>query len=200
MNKSPKVAFLALALLATINHITQCYSPDNPPSTLQVIFTFFFGQSQPQPQNNPDQAPAGVTTQDYLTQFRYDLNGTTDTRKEAIIPWHEVQKMEEAIKKELGLIDLRDRNKVNEAIRSVLLNQVKTETIADIRKAEAKGYVTTPEDYQVIPNTHEYDMIARLGRAPHLNGESIAQYFGEARKQATRKALRERHSNYNPFL
>ena len=196
MKKSFTVNSLALLLFATSIHMTRCDATNNQPSFYQVVITWFFGNSY-QPHNNSDQAPVDVTAQDYINQFRCDLNGpATHQNRKPVIPWHEVDEMEAVIREELRNINLRDRDMANQIIRSVLLNQVKTETVLDLNQLRQEGLYISPEEYQSIPNSHECNILARLNRAPHLNGESIAQYFGENRKNETKKAVLKK---YNAF-
>lgn len=189
MNKLSKTTVLALCLLATSTQTTQCVS-----SGWQVFITFLFGDSQPQSQNSSDQAPAGVTVEDYITQFRYDLNGSVDQNRNPVIPWDEVKEMEATIKEELRFTNLRDKETVNNKIRSILLNHVKTKTISDLKQLTHDGFYLTSDDYTRISNSNENNMLARLSQIPHLNGEAIAQYFGAARKNTLRDILNNRQN------
>lgn len=73
-----------------------------------------------------------------------------------------------------------------------MCNQVKTGTAKDLNMLASEGFYITRKEYQTIPNAYENNMIARLGKMPHLNGEAIAQYFGEMRKESIRNSLKNR--------
>src|SRR5690242_16810728 len=105
MNKNTA---LALILFTTTSQILP-----NPPSYWQIFVTLVFGN--PQPQENPDQAPAGVNINDYIAQLRSDLNGQNN-RYEPVIPAHEMSEIEAAVKTNLRNIDLRDKDMTNQVI------------------------------------------------------------------------------------
>jgi hypothetical protein len=174
MNKLLKNSSLALILLATT------FQTIPTPFDWHIIISWFSWNQQPQ--ENPDQAPAGVTIDNYVAQFYSDMNG-----RSCIIPLDEMQEMEIAIRKELLIrnIDLRNEDLVNQEIRSVLCGQLKTGIRRDMRAlAREKNYRFTQEEFETIPNSYENNLIARLGRMPHLNGEAIAEYYGIARKNS----------------
>jgi hypothetical protein len=176
MNKLLKNTTLSVVLLTTTFQTI--------PSPFDWIFVaWFFGSSQQQ-QENPDQAPAGVTTDSYIAQFRSDLNGQS-----SVIPLNEMQEMEAAIRQELRNVDLRNKDNVNQIIRSVVCNQVKIGTIRDLDALKREGFYITADDYTKISSSNESNMFARLERMPHLNGAAIAQYFGETRKHSLRNSL-----------
>ncbi len=180
MNTLLKNGSLALILLTA--------TFQNTPSPFDWLFAAWrFCSSQPQ--ENSDQAPANVTIDNYIAQFRSDMNGQS-----IVIPWDEMQEMEAAIRKELRSIDLRDKNLANNIIRSVLCNQVKTGTIRDLDALKKEGFYITSDDYAKISSSNENNIIARLGRMPHLNGSAIAQYYGETRKHSLRNSLINRTS------
>lgn len=195
MNKLFKANTLTICLLATTVQVIQGDMPNNPLSYWQVLITFFSG-NQPKQQNNSNQAPAGVTAQDYTAQFRIDLNGAAPYNSTPVIPWHEVNEMIAIIEHELRFADLRNIDKVNQIILSVLPPFVKTKTKGDLDELPQKGIYPTAKDYATIPNSNEYNLLARLNRIPHLNGEAIAQYFGERRKNSTRQSVHD--NSYNP--
>ncbi len=175
MNKLLKNSSFTLILLTTTLQTT--------PSPFDwVFFAWFFGSSQQQ--ESPDQVPAGVTEDDYVAQFRSDMNGQS-----CVIPLNEMQEMEAAIKQELRNIDLRDKDLANQIIRSAICNQVKTGTARDLNALKREGFYITADDYTKISSSNENNIIARLGRMPHLNGAAIAQYFGETRKNSLRSSL-----------
>lgn len=178
MNKLLKNSSFTLILLTT----TFQTIPNNPPSYWQMFITFVW--DNPQQQESYDQAPAGVTADDYITQFRSDLNGQS-----CMIPLNEMHEMEATIKNELRNTDLRNKNNVNEIICSVLCNQVRIGTIRDLNALQREGVYITSDDYAKISSSNENNIIARLERMPHLNGAAIAQYFGETRKHSLRNAL-----------
>ncbi len=108
---------------------------------------------------------------------------------------NEMQEMETAIRKELRNIDLRDKDLANQTIRSILCSQVKTGTKQDMEALTCEeGFYYTRKQYETIPTSYENNMIARLGRMPHLNGEALAEYFGEARKNSLRHELINRNT------
>lgn len=198
MNKLFKAHTLAICLLVTSAHVTCSTVPNNPPSYWQVLITFFSG-NQPEQQNSSDQAPDGVTVQDYIAQFRADLNGTAQYNRMPVIPWHEVDEMAATIEQELYHTDLRNQDKTNQRIRAVICNHVKGKTILYLNQLERDGFYITPEECQSIAKSHENNIRVRLESIPHLNGESIAQYFGESHKNKIRDNLRNRGNRYNPF-
>lgn len=198
VNKLFKANTLALCLLATSGQIILGDTPNNPPSYWQIAITFFFG-NQEQPHNDSNQAPAGITAQDYINQLRSDLNGSTNHNRLPVIPWTEVSEIEQTLKEELRFVDLRNSDMVNNKIYSVLADHVKTKTVTDLNELAQEGFWITAQDYQIIPNSNECNMFARLERMPHLNGEAIAQYFGEHRKNSTRQSVINRNNNRNPF-
>jgi hypothetical protein len=180
MNTLLKNSSLTLILLTT--------TFQNTPSPFDWLFAAWrFCSSQQQ--ENTGQAPAGVTADDYIAQFRSDINGQS-----TVIPWNEMQEMEAAIRKELRTIDLRDKNLANNIIRSVLCNQVKTGTIRDLDALKEEGFYITSDEYTRISSSNENNIIARLGRMSHLNGSAIAQYYGETRKHSLRNSLINRTS------
>src|SRR5260221_13283777 len=87
-----KTSLFTLLILITSSQALQC----NHPSNWQMFITFIFGEEQPQ--NNPDQASTDVNIDNYIAQFRSDLNGHTGT---IVIPLHEVEEMEKALRAEL---------------------------------------------------------------------------------------------------
>ena len=208
MNKSLTTNTLALCLLITIVQTTQSSTPNNPPSYWQIAVNIFFGDSQPEPANPQStqapisitaQAPISVTAQDYVTQLRSDLNGSTNQNRLPVIPWNEVNEIEQALKEELHLVDVRNIDYVNQIIRSILISHVKTKTIMDLNDLKREGFIVTAQDYQEIPNSNESNMLARLNRMPHLSGQAIAQYFGQQRRNATRQSILNRSNTFNPF-
>ena len=200
MNKPFKTTILALCLFATHAQMVQCSSGNNSLSYWQIVVNSFSCDSQPQSQSqdNPEQAPAGVTVQDYINQFRCDLNGPENQNRNPIIPWSEVEEMEAAIRKELhSTANIRDTEIVNNKIRSIVVNHVKTKTFSDLQELlrVREGYNVTNQDCRIISESNESNMIARLGQMPHLNGEAIAQYFGAARKNSLRNILINKRYN-----
>jgi|GEM_PF-3192902 len=198
MTKSFVINTLAIIFLIATVHITGTQIPNDPPSYYQIVIEAIFGKTEQQ-QDNSDQAPDNITAQDYIAQFRADLNGTAHHNRIPVIPWHEVNEMAITIKQELRNTNLHNVDKTNQIIRSVLLNHVKTKTIADLNELQREGYYIAPDDYTTIPDSHEYSMLARLNRMPHLKGESIAHFFGEHRKNSTKKYVIHRGKNNNPF-
>jgi hypothetical protein len=190
MIKTFKQCTIALILLTTTSQILPVLTPgntNNPPSYWQIVINLFWRNPQ-QPQENQDQAPAGVTENAYIAQLRSDVNGQS-----CIIPWDEMNEIEKTIRKELRNIDLCDTDKANQIIRSALCNQVPTGTKRDmITLAHEEGCYYTQKEYETIPTSYENNIIARLGRMPHLNGEAIAEYYGEARKNSLRSISRNR--------
>ena len=193
-----KANTLVICLLATSVQIILGDTPNNPPSYWQIFITFFAG-NQSEQENNPHQAPVGITAQDYINQLRSNLNGSANHNRLPIIPWTEVDEIEQTLKEELRFVDLRNSDMVNNKIRSILANHVKTKTVTDLNELNQEGFYITAQDYQTIPNSNECNMFARLERMPHLNGEAIAQYFGEHRKNSTRQSVLNRKNNRNPF-
>jgi hypothetical protein len=184
VNKLLKNSSLALILLITTFQI----KPNNPPSYWQIFITFFY--ENPQQQENPNQAPAGVTEDHYIAQFYSDMNG-----RSCIIPLHEMQEMETAIRQELRNIDLRDKDEANRIIRKVLRNQGKIGSKRDLYDLEHReGFYVSTEEYETIPNSYKKNISARLNRMRHLNGEALAQYYGETRKESIRNGLKSRTS------
>jgi hypothetical protein len=180
MNKLLKNSSLALILLITTFQI----KPNNPPSYWQIFITWIPWNQQPQ--ENPNEAPAGVTIDDYITQFHSDLRD--------LIPSRDMQEMETNIRAELYNINLRDKDKANQIMRSIIGNQVRIGTNRDLDALRGEGFYITPNEKVTIPNSYEQNVFARLNRMPHLNGEAIAQYFGETRKESIRNSLRNRTS------
>ncbi|HEX4069342.1 MAG TPA: hypothetical protein VHX42_04545 [Candidatus Babeliales bacterium] len=182
MNKVLKTTTLATILLTTTSQVIPTPFP-----SWQILISWF--SYNPQPQENPDQAPAGVTIDNYIAQFRSDLNG-----QYCIISWEEMNEMEKALQQELRNLDIRDKDLVNQTIRSVLCNQVKIGTIRDLNALKHEGFYIAQKEYETIPTAYENNMIARLGQMRHLNGQAIAQYFGETRKTSIRNSLKNRTS------
>ena len=196
MNKTLKNNALVLILLTTSIQTLQCYvENNNAPSTWQMFITFLYGNPE-QPPVKTNQVPTGITEEHYIAQFCYDLNGERHPNKIPLIPWNEVDKMAAIMRPKLRLIDLNNPNQANKVIRSVLKDYVKTETINDLLQSHdlvdhGMGY----SDVESIATSTRGNIKASLKRAPHLNGESIAQYFGEHRKSAARRAFFDRKYN-----
>lgn len=188
MFKSSKFFTVTLILLIANSQELQCSNP----SHWQMFITFIFGETQPR--SNTDQAPDNVTIDNYIAQFRSDLNGHTGA---IIIPLDEVQEMETILRTELRSCNLQNTDMVNQKIRSVIINQVKEGTISDLNELKSETYYSNQffiisQDYQTIPNSYENNIIARLNKTPHLSGYAIAQYFGETRKNEIRDSLIKR--------
>jgi hypothetical protein len=188
MKKQLQISTLAATLL-----ITTCQAiPNNPPSYWQIFITFVYGDQQPQ--GNGDLAPTGVTEDDYIAQFRSDMNGR-DHRYGPIIPLNEMQEMETAIKSNLRNIDLRDKDIANQIIRSILIEQVKKGTQRDLDALAREGFYTTREECRAISTSYENNIRVRLESIPHnLNGAAIAQYFGNERKNSLRNYFMNRNT------
>jgi hypothetical protein len=186
MNKLLKNSSLTLILLTTTLQTIPT------PCDLRIFIPWFW--SNPQPQENPDQAPAGVTEDDYIAQFHSDMNGQS-----CIIPLNEMQEMEAAIRQELRNIDLRDKDLTNQIIRSVLCNQVKIGTERDMNvlsQYKSGGFRYTRKEFETIPTSYENNIRVRLESIPHnLNGAAVAQYFGEARKNSLRNDYKKRNNH-----
>lgn len=177
MNKLLKNSSLALILLTTTLQTIPT------PFDWHIIISWFSWNQQPQ--ENSDQAPAGVTIDDYITQFHSDLRG--------LIPSHDMQEMDTSIRAELCNINLRDKDKANQIMRSIIGNQVRIGTKRDLDALEhIESFYITSHEKVTISNSYEQNVFARLNRMPHLNGEAIAQYFGETRKESIRNSLRNR--------
>lgn len=186
MNKLLKITTLSVILFTTTLQTT--------PAPFDWVFVaWLFGNPQQQPQKNPDQAPAGVTADDYIAQFRSDLNGQS-----CVIPWDEVNEMERTLRQELRNVDLRDKDLVNQIIRSILCNQVNIGTQRDMNilsEYETGNFFYESEEFKTIPTSYENNIRVRLESIPHnLNGAAIAQYFGEARKNSLRIDYRKRNN------
>ncbi len=181
MNKLLKNSFLSLILLTT--------TLQTLPTPCEWRFILWpFGT--PQQQEISDQAPAGITEDDYIAQFISNMNGQS-----CVIPLNEMQEMVAAIRQNLYSIDSRDKDLANQIMRAVLCNQVKTGTKKDmLTLAREEGHHYTQEEYETIPTSYENNVRVRLENIPHnLNGPAIAQYYGEERKAALRRDYKQRN-------
>jgi hypothetical protein len=181
MNKLLKKSTLSIILLTTTFQTI--------PTPCEWHFILWpFGTSQQQ--ENSDQAPVGVTENDYIAQFISDMNGQS-----CVIPLNEMQEMITAIRQNLRNIDSRDKDLANQIIRAVACNQAKMGTKKDMLiLAREEGHHYTQEEYETIPASYENNVRVRLESIPHnLNGLAIAQYYGEERKAALRRDYQQRN-------
>lgn len=195
MNKN---IFLALILFTTTTQTLPILTPQrsgnnpvNSPTYWQIFITLIYGN--PQPQENPDQAPIGVSVDNYIAQVRSDLNGQT-SRYAPLIPLNEMQEIEAAMKINLCSTDTKDI--ANNKIRSILIAQVGKGTLKDLYElANKERFYVSEEEYITIPASYENNARVTLEKTPHnLNGEAIAPYYGENRKNSVRHDLMNRNN------
>jgi len=108
-----------------------------------------------------------------------------------------MEAMETVIRAKLRNQNLHDEYAIKRIFYKALANQARDGSISDLNDLQkeafkSKNFFITPQDYQTIPNSNKENVKARLKRMPHLNGEAIAQYYGEARKNSVRDSLIKR--------
>jgi hypothetical protein len=181
-----KKHLIIIFLLITSAQATYA-SPNNPPSYWQIFIGIFY--KQPQPNYNDDTTPIDATIENYIMQLRYDLNGDTSHTRTPIIPASSMRKIEAKLRKELQSSDMNDRDLLNQKTRSLLVDLVKSETNNEINELEKEGIFVTNQDRSAIINSYENNIIARLNRMPHLNGEALAEFFGANHKHSVRRII-----------
>ena len=178
MEKSNKKNLLILSLFLTA-HPTIC-DQNNDQSFFAALMQFVFGNQQHQPQKQQnEQAPEGVTVDDYITQLRYDLNGAYHPNKTPVIPWKEIDAIEQSARVQLRNTNLRDRDRVNQKIGSVLIDHVEKQTILTLDSLARQGYQLNVAEQRAIRESMGRNIATRLEEIPHLNGEALHQFFGQ---------------------
>src|SRR5438132_3783316 len=152
MAKISKITIIASILLITNFQALQC---SNPLSRWEMFIAFIFGDEQ-QLQDNIDQNINNLTIDNYIAQFRSDLNGHNGA---IIIPLHEMEAMESTLRVELRNINLNNKDLANQKMRSAIIDQVKNGTTRDLDALKREGFYITSQDYQTIPHSNENNII-----------------------------------------
>ncbi len=191
MNKSCNVYTLTALLLVTSTQLVKS-SPNDNNGLWRVIIEIFYGKPPVEPQQSQEQAPAGVTVDDYLIQWRFDLNGALNPNRTPLIPWQDIFAIEDAAKVELQKVDLRKKDYVNQIMGSIMKNHVESQA-----KREARKYTT---DQDVINRTSSAignSFATRLEQTPNRDGHALHQFFGKPLAEMVRSAIN--NPTYNNY-
>jgi hypothetical protein len=180
MNTLPKNHILILFLLTTSVQVITC-SPNDANGLWQVIVNIFYSNPAKQPQ---DQLPAGITVDDYLAQWRFDLNGAYYPNKVPLIPWQDIFAIENVAKTELHNIDLRNKDYANQIIGSVMKNYVESQA-----KTEARKYTSDEDLINRTSSAIGNSFATRLEHTPNRDGHALHQFFGTPLAEMVRSSI-----------
>ena len=107
MSKITKKCLIISALFLLINtQPTLCDEPNNDSFWYTLLFGWGNNNTPQQPRQSDEEAPEGVTIEDYINQLRYDLNGAFYHNRKPVIPWNEVDEIANAARVELRKTNL----------------------------------------------------------------------------------------------
>jgi len=193
MNKSVTENLLITTLVLTTMQ-TAHGNQSNDDSFWCAFFGWCTGNTQQQESYKPDhkkhdaEAPEGITIEDYLNQFACDLNGARHyPNRPPVIPHEEVEEMKAAARQQLHYVDLRNVNHTNQILRAVMVDHVQNKTNLDIKALKQQGHFIDKAQEQAIIKSQGENIAARLEAMKSLNGEALAQFFGESRTNMVRR-------------
>jgi hypothetical protein len=185
MNKVTALLFVTIASSAIIPQI-KC-EPNGPGFFFSFIY-WLTNKKQYERRSPANTAPSGISMQDYFTQLKWDLNGNPQY-KNNIIPSADVEAIIALARPHLASADLRNIDYANQLIRSAIRTRVEDQTAAILNKLEESGTFIGSSAKQAIIQSYGNNVGARLEAIPHLNGESLYQFFGTNLENSIRSSI-----------